>query len=380
MKKRIFWSACAMTMFMVLGLFSPHIYWRIAGLCRGESFCAGKPTSYWRTVVKEEYQDFDWHPMRWQIVLAMKSLRRATLPPPSWSDTLSDWKQKWLGRKVHTWQTLRDDPDSLAVLTELFRDEDGEVRALAAVALCAKHDVGELLTELIEYLTVEAKEEVVDHVLHTGSAIADRHAIRLLCVLLDSDDKKAMFATRALWFFSPGPREAIPSLLKNLERKDPCNACQLLPKLGVGSVPALQRLLKSDNVVARRNATSTLAIWRANPWYEAAGNWAAFPDRVRLLIEQLEDPDSTIRCTAIDGLAGEDGKKNPEIAEALFGMFRDPDAEVRLCLIAQFKSDGLGAKDAAAEVRHIAAFDRVAEVRQAAAAALGGSYYVPPSR
>lgn len=106
-------------------LATPFCRYGIVGLARGESFYKGRPTSYWRGVVKH-------------FAGLLKSVpigKTAVFPPPT---TFLDNAHAFLGKILS--KEIGVPPDesdfsSLPIYIELLSDEDADVREYAAVVI-----------------------------------------------------------------------------------------------------------------------------------------------------------------------------------------------------------------------------------------------------
>ena len=379
MRKHILRSAFAMSALCTLGLFTPHLYWGVVGWTRDESFYAGKPTSYWREFAQEEYANGSWRPVLWSmyisgsgnpypfvmnypVVCSYTSTLLAIPAPPATPtarlrNTLFEWKDVCLPARRLKWSDLEADPDAAGVLRELFGDADARVRAAAAMTL-VRHEKGvkEVLPALIHYFML-AEDDVAEAML--SACIADKDAIPLLCKRLDADDKSANRATRALNHFRGDAREAMPALLKNLEKENCCGAAAALSAVGPEAFPHLKALLKSKNVHARRNAALALSL----------GFDPDVPERIALLVGQLEDEDTNVRQFAFNGLT-QKVDASPDVFPALLAMMRDPSPELRVHAMNVFQNMGPRAKAAIADLRDLAVSDDSAAARTAARATL----------
>jgi HEAT repeat protein len=313
MKKRILWSAFAMTALLVLGFFAPDIFWSINGLIRGEAFYDGKPTSWWRGMAQREFRRRE-NPAMW---------RPAPFPGQSWHDDLEEWKRDWNEKRsaaeLDRWNAFMRDPEGTQVARQLFHDHDLHVRAMGAVALCGhgkavEHDLADLIAYIRNGSESNAKSIIAGAMHEIGGP-------DLLPMLVDwhvEDEALAWYAYVAIKEFGPEREQIIPRLAKHLGTEAGERSARTLALIGVKALPALEPFLKHQNVIVRRHATMAVADM------DDANEKCTVQ-----LKRQLSDPDPRVRCIAVRPLAKVFGGRIENICTVLKVYNDDPDPSVQ---------------------------------------------------
>jgi vesicle coat complex subunit len=206
--------------------------WRVAfGPAHAAATYKGKPASYWRMSVK------DWEALRKAIRVGPCCKLIVTPPPPPpptlW-DRLKDFVARLEPSKILVLPPSGDDPEALPVLMELLQDEDGEVRAYAAI------EVG-------------------------MAGPSAREAVPLLAGLLkDADPEVRRAALVALTGIDPRPAAAVPVLAAMLKdqaaivRRRAANRAAELGPAVAAVAPALRDALADPDGQVRVEAAAAL--------------------------------------------------------------------------------------------------------------------------
>ncbi len=283
MKKRLLKCALAMAALLVLGFLSPHIYWRIVGTVRGEAFYAGRPTTYWRGYLKDEQE---------------RSSRLARIyfgvgGPVTLRDSWEEWRDNWIGG-ANSSDVLETNEEAIAVLEELLRDADHQIRQAAFYAI-RKHGerAKEARPDLLDFLMTKPHLEWKDvELLVELRPIWGENVGHLFCAYLDGANKQSVAnALKAIGVIGEGAADAIPRLIVMLDADEAAGATDALAGIGPKAIPALTELLTNDQVHRRLHATKALAKMHG-----------AAAERAALLKLQTNDADERIRTAANDGI------------------------------------------------------------------------------
>jgi hypothetical protein len=211
-----------------VALVSPPVRWRIIGCIKNERFYQGRPTTYWSGRIitwREQFarygrtgilpsEDLSDDP---SLALLQKYLlcpndRQALVPPLSLDD----------GHMAIGCNFLSD-PAALAVLLELVRDPDREVRlyALERIVALDAQDGQAAIPVLIEVLKgpdVEQGRCAAQGLYRFGANRPE--AVRALIDALETDDDwTCTYAALALGEIGPSAKEAVPGMVRLLKRK-----------------------------------------------------------------------------------------------------------------------------------------------------------------
>lgn len=129
----------------------PSLYWQLLGWWKGEAFYQARPTTYWRHVIQQSYQQLIWS--------------TEELPLDGYYSQHPTCCQRWISRifgatDCATVNTLPiDDKAALAVWTELLSDDDEVVRRVAAYRLMKLGSVGQVAIPALQRTLSNAKTE-----------------------------------------------------------------------------------------------------------------------------------------------------------------------------------------------------------------------------
>jgi hypothetical protein len=248
----------------------------IIGSFRGEAFYEGRPTSYWRQVIREQRQG-------------------PTPPTPSFFDKVRAYFGFPPPRPEHMRGASRG--AAVPVLRHLLNDRDPEVRRFAADTLLSG---GNLLEEILD------------------QALGD---------LQNTDPQTRQSAARRLRYFGKQARKAVPHFIESVKRnpQDSYYLLGVLEEIGPdarSAVPALSELMDTSTGLYRLYVARLLGLLDLeNPAVEAVFVAALRKGRFR---PEFHDP-------FVSGPGARDG------CEALILLLREPRlpnaaAIIRKCL------------------------------------------------
>ena len=317
MKKRIIYSALILTALLVLGYFSPHLYWTIRGTVGGEAFYAGKPTTYWRGVAAIPGDETAIIEMPVGLVAA---------PNSSWCKTFDDWKRQWFFVDVvGPWRDLLTDRDAIPVVRELFHDEDEAIRAFAVSACAgmarrpAASCRGCSIMRERATIGVRSRESPTIYPESAELNCCPRCAIGLMNPRTLPNSPTWQLPNTCAAADGAELEKMTPRLIQNLGGSHGDRLGRMFYIIGKNALPALQKELKSDNAVMRRNATSAVG------WLQSE----ECPSATALLIGQLRDPDPQVRCMAAKSLGGATPTNFDAVCASLRAYCDDSDVNVR---------------------------------------------------
>jgi hypothetical protein len=211
-----------------IALVSPPVRWRIIGCIKNESFYQGRPTSYWRariTTWREQFARYartgippsedlsdDASLALLQKYLLCPNDRQALVPPLSLDDAHMTIGGAFLS-----------DPAGLAVLIELVRDPNREVGlyALERIVALDAQDGQAAIPVLVEVLKGPDVEQgrCAAQGLYRFGAVRPEAVGALIDALEADDDWTCTYAALALGEIGPSAKEAVPGMVRLLERK-----------------------------------------------------------------------------------------------------------------------------------------------------------------
>jgi hypothetical protein len=146
-KRRLVWFVIVLCLCVTLVLASPHGRRGLIGLCKGESFYAGMPSSYWRDAVQT------WDASR-------PSSRRLSFLPSKVRAFLKldayDGHPPFYRRAGKTSHAPEADPASISVLIDLVDDPDVRVRLYALATL---RDLGPRASRAASFLVKRLRDD-----------------------------------------------------------------------------------------------------------------------------------------------------------------------------------------------------------------------------
>ncbi|MBW4522138.1 MAG: HEAT repeat domain-containing protein [Scytolyngbya sp. HA4215-MV1] len=236
--------------------------------------------------------------------------------------------------------SLGQEPEAIAQLLSLLKDEDASVRSRAAEALV---NLGNASSAVVQALLSLLKDEASDVRYRAAAALgnlsnASSAVVQgLLSLLKDEDSDVRSRAAAALGNLGNASSAVVQGLLSLLKDEDSdvrYRAAASLVNLGNASsavVQGLLSLLKDEDASVRSRAAEALVN---------LGN--ASLAVVQGLLDLLQDPQDYVRFRAAHSL-GNLGNASSEVVQGLLGLLQDPQAYV--CSRAAAALGNLGKRD-----------------------------------
>jgi hypothetical protein len=194
-------------LFVAASFLLPAVHWRVIGWIKGEAFYQGRPTSYWRGIVKDWNDIPNLNPAPSGIWTWLRQI---------FGDPDDDQMPFTLPNESGFGEDRTADPEAFSVEMELLRDEDNMVSVLAYQLLINfKPEVRAALPELLR-LAKHPDPEKREMVLSLMCSVGPYEEVALpafIAALGDEDEVLNYRVVLLLDQMGSKARQAVPSLL-----------------------------------------------------------------------------------------------------------------------------------------------------------------------
>lgn len=184
---------------LAVALGTPFCRYGILGLVRGESFYQGRPTSYWRGVVKDR-----------AVRLLYTSLAP---PPPTFFEETQEYLKRLLTKEVEI-PPSKKDLAALPVYIDLLGDEDADVRWYAAWTIGNMGPLAKTAIPRLSSLLQDDNSLIRHSTVHAIASIEGREGVDLVLSLMKDQEPPVRRRVANLLGESGQKSEAVLSALR----------------------------------------------------------------------------------------------------------------------------------------------------------------------